>query len=85
MRRAMFLGPRFVLDHRFTHASASDYLDGELGPHGRRRVERHVSVCPRCRRLIETLRRTLVALGELRAERRPDVTEGVVHRLRRDE
>jgi anti-sigma factor RsiW len=80
----MLLGPRFVLDHRFTRASASDYLDGELAPPGRRRVERHLSVCPRCRRLIETLRRTLVALGELRDERRPDVTEGLLDRLRRD-
>ncbi|HEV2772838.1 MAG TPA: zf-HC2 domain-containing protein [Thermoleophilaceae bacterium] len=81
--RAIFAGPRFRLDHRFTQASASDYLDGELAPRGRRRVERHTSVCPQCRRLIETLRRTLVALGEMRVERRPDVTEGVIDRLRR--
>ncbi|MBA3420777.1 MAG: zf-HC2 domain-containing protein [Thermoleophilaceae bacterium] len=70
-------------DHRFAHAHASDYLDGELGPAERRRVERHTSVCPKCRQALESLRRTLTALRGLRSERRDDVAAGVIDRLRR--
>jgi anti-sigma factor RsiW len=83
MRRLVFPGPRFVRDHRFAHAHASDYLDGELGPAERRRVERHTSVCPKCRQALESLRRTLTALRGLRSERRDDVAAGVIDRLRR--
>ena len=53
MRRPAFSGLRFVLDHRFTRAHAPDYLDGELDPAERRRVERHTSVCPKCRQALE--------------------------------
>ncbi len=70
-------------DHRFTHAHASDYLDGELGPAERGRVERHTSVCPKCRQALEALRRTLTALRGLRSERRDDVAAGVIDHLRR--
>ena len=83
MRRLVLPGPRFIRDHRFTGAHASDYLDEELGPAERRRVERHTSVCPKCRQALEALRRTLTALRELRSERRDDVAAGVIHRLRR--
>lgn len=83
MRRVVFPGPRFLRDHRFTHARASDYLDGELGPAERGRVERHTSVCPKCRQALEALRRTLTALRGLRSERRDDVAAGVIDHLRR--
>ena len=75
---------RHMLDHRFTKAHASEYLDGELAPDGRRRVERHTSVCPQCRELIASLRRMLDALPALGAQPRPSVAEGVVERLRRE-
>ena len=45
----------------------SDYLDGELGPSGRGRIERHLGECERCRRLLEDLRRTVDGLHRLAA------------------
>ncbi len=73
-----------MLDHRFAVGHVSDYLDGELEAPARARVERHASVCPQCHELIEKLRRTLSALGGLRADRRPQLAEGVIQRLQRD-
>lgn len=81
--RAMLRHPvRFVRDHRFTRSHASDLLDGDLDQPGRRRVEEHAGMCPKCRHLLESLRRTI---GELRSLREPaagDVASGVIARLR---
>ncbi|MDQ3066825.1 MAG: zf-HC2 domain-containing protein [Actinomycetota bacterium] len=76
---------RQMLDHRFTKAHASEYLDGDLPPTGRSRVERHTSVCPQCRELIASLRRMLDALPALGATRQPTVADGIVERLRRED
>lgn len=73
---------RQMLEHRFTTAHASDYLDGDLSAEGRRRVERHISVCPRCRELVASLRRMLATLPALGGAPRPWVAEGVIERLR---
>lgn len=72
---------RFSYDHRFTQQRASQYLDGELSAGGRRRVERHAGVCPPCRRLLATLRRTLADLGRLSVKPHAGVAEGVLERL----
>ena len=45
----------------------SDYLDGELAPAGRTRMERHLGECAECRRLLAGLRRTLDGLHRLAA------------------
>jgi anti-sigma factor RsiW len=45
----------------------SDYLDGDLVPAERERVERHVAFCPRCWRVLSNLRRTVTALRSLGA------------------
>lgn len=79
-----FPGRRFVLDHRLTQSRASDYLDGDLGPAERRRIERHASVCPKCHELLESLRRTVTSLGGLRLEQRGNMAASVIDRLRRD-
>jgi len=47
----------------------SDYLDGELAPARRARMERHLSECAKCRRLLAGLRRTVAALNGLSAPR----------------
>ncbi len=73
-----------MLDHRFTRARASAYLDGELSADGRRRVERHTSVCPQCRALIAALRQMLEALPGVAASPRPGLADGVVERLRHE-
>ncbi len=73
-----------MVDHRFTRAHASQYLDRELSEDGRRRVERHISVCPQCHALLASLRRMLDALPDLAAPPRQSVADGVIERLHRD-
>jgi predicted anti-sigma-YlaC factor YlaD len=46
------------------------------------RVEEHVGICPHCRRVLATLRRTLEGLMSLRAEPHPGIADGVIERLR---
>jgi anti-sigma factor RsiW len=58
---------RFRRDHRWALGRMSDYLDGELAPAGRARMERHLGECARCRRLLAGLRRTLRGLHRLSA------------------
>jgi hypothetical protein len=53
---------RFWRDHRWTPDRMSDYLDGELAPAERSRVERHVGECAECRRVIAGLTRVVEAL-----------------------
>ena len=47
----------------------SDYLEGELTPARRARMERHLGECARCRRLLGGLRQTVDALHRLSAPR----------------
>ena len=72
-----------MLDHRFTKAHASGYLDGELDEAGRERIERHTSVCPQCRALLVSLRRMLAELSRLTPGPRAGVADGVLDRLHR--
>jgi anti-sigma factor RsiW len=53
---------RFRLDHRWVSQRMSDYLDGDLGSAGERRVQHHVHECERCRRLEAALRRMVQTL-----------------------
>ena len=73
---------RFHREHRWTHAHLSEYIDGELDQRHRARVERHVGVCPECRRVLATLKRTLAGLMGLRDEESGDVADSVIARLR---
>ena len=81
--RAMLRHPvRFVRDHRFTRSHASDFLDGELDDDGRHRVEEHAGMCPPCRQLLDSLKRTISELRGLREPPAGDVASGVIARLR---
>ncbi|MDP9384898.1 MAG: zf-HC2 domain-containing protein [Actinomycetota bacterium] len=73
-----------MVDHRFTRAHASEYLDGELPQAEHERVERHASVCPKCRALLASLRRMIETLPGLAAQPLPSVADGVLERLRRE-
>lgn len=84
MIRRLIAKRRFMREHRWTHARLSELLDDELGPEEAARVEAHVSICPQCRRVLGTLRRTLEGLGTLGAERRARVADGVIERLREE-
>ena len=46
-------------------ALMSDYLDGELAPQQRKRLERHVRFCERCHTVLANLRQTLSRLHAL--------------------
>lgn len=77
---------RFPRDHRFTMEQASAYLDGELDPAGRERVEHHAHRCPKCHELLRSLRRTVRALRGLDGGPGPEdearIADAVIARLR---
>jgi anti-sigma factor RsiW len=56
---------RFRRDHRWVPPHASGYLDAELGPRERRRVERHIAECPECRELLRSLKGLIGLLGTI--------------------
>jgi anti-sigma factor RsiW len=82
MIRRLLQRRRFMREHDWTHARLSDYLDDELSSRERERVEDHLSLCPHCRRVLRTLRRTLKSLMDLPGEQRPGLADGVIDRLR---
>ena len=82
MIRRLLERRRFMREHRWTHAHLSGYLDQDLDPGERERVEEHVGLCPQCRRVLATLRRTLADLRDLGAPPRPNLADGIVDRLR---
>jgi anti-sigma factor RsiW len=85
MIRRLLERRRFMREHHWTHAHLSDYLDGDLSYSERDRIEQHVGMCPQCRRVLRTLRRTLERPMDLPVEPRPSVADGVIDRLRRSE
>ena len=78
-RRTMQEDPRECAEVRelFT-----DYLDAELDPRAKGRVEEHVGMCPRCRQVLANLQHTVAGLRRLRDERAPEETGAVVARVR---
>jgi anti-sigma factor RsiW len=75
---------RFRRDHRWVPDRTSEYLDDELAPGERTRVERHVGECIECRRLLASLTQIVTALHGLPAPeggREPSQLAGAV-RLR---
>ena len=55
----------FRLDHGWAPPHMSDYLDEELSSGPQRRMERHVSECEECRRLLSGLREMISVLHGL--------------------
>lgn len=82
MIRKLLARRRFMRDHHFAQARMSQYVDEELPPGERRRVEEHVGVCPQCRHVLATLKRTIEGLQRLGSERRPGLSDGIIDRLR---
>jgi anti-sigma factor RsiW len=56
---------QFRRDHGWAPERMSEYLDGELTPRGRERLERHARDCPECERLLAGLRAVVRGLGRL--------------------
>jgi predicted anti-sigma-YlaC factor YlaD len=84
MIRRLLERRRYMREHRWTQAHLSDYLDDGLSPSERDRIDEHVGICPHCRRVLRTLRRTLESLMDLPVEPHPSVADGVIERLRRE-
>lgn len=53
----------------------SDYVDGELDPAERKRLERHVRFCDRCYTALANLRHMLGRLRTLKANDPPDAVD----------
>lgn len=74
----------FARDHRWARGRMSDYLDAELAPAARVRMERHLGECADCRRLLAGLRRIVDGLYRLsRPTPRMDALELVASVRRR--
>jgi len=75
---------RFMRDHLWTGVRLSPYLDRELGEAEAARIERHTQACPKCHRMLETLRNTLKGLRGLSGTDPAPVglVDAVVERLR---
>jgi len=59
-----------------------DYLEGSLSPEGREELERHLGVCPRCRRAVEERKLIAGAASSLAAFAVPDdFTDRVMSRI----
>jgi anti-sigma factor RsiW len=84
MIRRLLAKRRYMREHRWTHAHLSEYLDRELPAPEHERVEAHVGICPHCRRVLATLRRTLEGLRSLGEEPSTSVAEGIIDRLRHE-
>jgi anti-sigma factor RsiW len=77
---------RFARDHRWSHAHMSEYLDAELAPGDRDRIERHIRDCSECRELLASLQEMVSALATLGRPRESvagAVLAGVQQRLAR--
>jgi anti-sigma factor RsiW len=60
------------------------YLDGELSPGERARLERHLADCPHCTTYLSQLRLTVDALGRIEVEDLPaDAVDDLVTLYRR--
>ena len=72
---------RFMREHEWTHEHLSDYLDDELAARERERLEEHVGVCPQCRRVLATLRKTMAGLRSLMSPAPPRLADSVISRM----
>ena len=75
---------RSMREHLWTRSHLSPYLDGEVSPAERRRVEDHAHVCPKCHRILESLKRTLAELRGMSEERSAPtgLADSVIARIR---
>jgi anti-sigma factor RsiW len=73
------------LDHAWSGRHMSEYIDGELAPGERRRLERHVERCPECGPMLRALVATVHALRWLRGGPGRSVAPGTIERIRAED
>jgi anti-sigma factor RsiW len=69
-------------DHRWTPSRVSDYIDDELVPRSRARIERHFAECPECSRLLDDMGRMLGLLHDQQAAGPPSPTPEIAVAVR---
>lgn len=76
---------RMRLEHRWSQRRMSDYIDGDMSPRERARLERHADLCPECGPLRRALSRLVVELRGLRRRPERSIAPDVIARLRATE
>jgi anti-sigma factor RsiW len=69
--------------HQRTAEAFSAYLEGELAPEDRARVDEHLAACLQCRVSLERFRRTVGRLGALKRPAPGDFLAGVQAQINR--
>jgi anti-sigma factor RsiW len=69
--------------HQRTAEAFSAYLEGELDPKDRARIEEHLATCLQCRVSLERFRRTVGRLGALKRPAPGDFLAGVQAQINR--
>jgi anti-sigma factor RsiW len=74
------------MDHERAQDTFSDYVDGSLPARDRAEVDQHLAVCIQCRTELESFRRTLGSLGQLKQTAPesflPDIKQQIYRRSR---
>ena len=73
---------RFALDHRWSQAHMSEYVDGELTARHRERIERHTRDCSDCRELLASLQQMISTLATFRGRPEESVASSVLAGVR---
>jgi anti-sigma factor RsiW len=60
----------------------SDYIDGDLSPRARRRLEAHAVFCPECGPVLRALLTIVDGLGNLPGPQHEPIAPGVIERVR---
>ena len=69
--------------HQRANEAFSAYVDGDLAPAERARLDEHLAVCTQCRVSLERFRRTVGRLGALRRTAPGDFLAGVQAQINR--
>lgn len=69
-------------EHRWSWRRISNYVDGDLDVHNRRRLRRHAEICEECGPVLRSLLFLMGALRLLGPPPHASVVPGVLERLR---
>lgn len=78
---------RFRRDHRWTPDHLSEFVDDDMPPRSRTRLQRHVDRCPDCYRALVTLQRLIDRLHRIppmASDEQPDIAARVRQRIEQD-
>jgi anti-sigma factor RsiW len=70
------------LEHRWSQRRMSEYVDGDMPPRERERLERHADLCPECGPLRRALFWLTIELRELRRQPERSIAPQVIEHIR---